>query len=60
MAERFELDEPPPATEELDQQTFAAIEEGIRDADAGRLVSSEEVRKMLPKWITKSTTRTER
>ncbi len=57
---RFELDEPPPVTEEVDQETIAAIEEGVRDAEAGRMVSSEEVRKMLPKWITKSTTRTDR
>jgi predicted transcriptional regulator len=48
---RFELDEPPPVTEQVDQETFAAIEEGVRDADAGRMVSSEEVRKLLPKWI---------
>jgi predicted transcriptional regulator len=46
--------------EEVDPETLAAIEEGIRDAEAGRMVSSEEVRKMLPKWITKSTTRTGR
>jgi len=44
---RFELDEPPPVAEEVDQEALAAIEEGIRDAEAGRMVSSEEVRKML-------------
>jgi predicted transcriptional regulator len=54
-AKRFELDEPPPVMEEADQATLAAIEEGIRDAEAGRLVSSEEVRKMLPKWINNTT-----
>lgn len=57
---RFELDEPPPAAEEVDPETLAAIEEGIRDADAGRLVSSDDVRKMIPKWITKSTTAKDR
>ncbi len=47
---RFGLDEPPPVLEETDRETLAAIEQGVRDADAGRLVSSQEVRKLLPSW----------
>jgi hypothetical protein len=43
-----------------DERTLAAIDEGIRDAKAGRTVSSEEVRKLLPKWTTASSTRKDR
>jgi predicted transcriptional regulator len=43
-----------------DEATLAAIDEGIRDAKAGRSVPAEEVRKLLPKWITASSTRKER
>ena len=37
-----------------DPDTLAAIDEGIRDAEAGRTVPIEEVRKLLPQWITAS------
>ena len=53
----YELQKPAPAVDDEDQETLAAIDEGIRDADAGRTVPSEEVRKLLPKWITASSTR---
>ena len=36
-----------------DEATLAAIDAGIRDADAGRVVSLEEVRKLIPQWIAK-------
>jgi predicted transcriptional regulator len=44
-----------PATEEVtvDAETSAAIERGIQAADAGRTVSLEEAREMIPKWISK-------
>ena len=44
-----------PVTEEVevDAETLAAIDRGIRDADEGRTVSIEEARKMIPKWISK-------
>jgi len=37
-----------------DEATLAAIDRGIKDADEGRLVPAEEVRKRMKKWITKS------
>jgi len=49
-----------PVTDDEDEATLAAIDEGIRDAKAGRSVAAEEVRKLLPKWTTGSSTRKER
>jgi predicted transcriptional regulator len=40
-----------------DDETLAAIDEGIRDAQAGRVSPIEEVRKLLPAWITASSSR---
>jgi predicted transcriptional regulator len=44
-----------PATDdvEVDAETLAAIDRGIRDADEGRTISIDEVRKMIPRRITK-------
>jgi hypothetical protein len=56
-AKKFELDSSAPILDEEDEETLAAIDEGIRDAKAGRTVPAEEVRKRLPKWITASSTR---
>jgi len=49
-----------PATEEVevDSETLAAIDRGIKAADEGRTVSLEEVREMIPKWISKRSRRT--
>ena len=41
---------------EVDKNTIAAIDRGILAADEGRLVSSEEVRKLIPQWISKFST----
>jgi predicted transcriptional regulator len=62
MAEgkKLDLNDPSPIPEEEDEETLAAIDEGTRDADAGRTVPIEEVRKLLPQWITASASRKER
>jgi len=59
-ASRINFDDPTPIDEEEDEETLAAIDEGIGDAEAGRTVPLEEVRKLLPKWITASSSRKER
>ncbi len=56
-AKEFELDKPAPILDDEDEDTLAAIDEGIRDAEAGRTVPPEEVRRLLPQWITASSTR---
>ena len=43
---------------EVDAAAAAAIKDGFRDAKEGRVVSSEEVRRLIPKWISKFSTRT--
>jgi predicted transcriptional regulator len=53
-ASRIDFNDPAPIDEEEDEETLAAIDEGIRDAEAGRTVPMEEVRRLLPKWITAS------
>jgi predicted transcriptional regulator len=44
-----------PVTEEVkvDVDTLAKIDRGIEDADGGRTVPLDEVRKMIPQWISK-------
>jgi len=49
-----------PLGDDEDEETLAAIDRGIADAKAGRTVPAEEVRKLLPKWITASSTRKKR
>ena len=38
---------------QVDAETLAAIDRGLKDADEGRTVPIDEVRKMIPKWISK-------
>ncbi len=52
-----EFRKPASALDDEDDETLAAIDEGIRDADAGRTLPAEEVRKLLPQWITPTSTR---
>lgn len=61
MAEDTPFD-PMVATDEVevDQKTLDAINRSIRAADEGRLVSSEEVRKLIPQWIPKFSTPNQR
>jgi predicted transcriptional regulator len=51
---KFDLEDPVPILVDEDAETLAAIDEGVCDAEAGRTVSSQEVRKLLPKWISAS------
>ena len=59
-AGKIDFNDPAPILGEEDEETLAAIDEGVRDAAAGRTVPIEEVRKLLPQWITDSSSRKER
>jgi predicted transcriptional regulator len=37
----------------VDAETLAAIDRGIKDADEGRSVPIDEVGKMIPEWISR-------
>jgi len=54
------LDDPAPIPDVEDEETLAAIDEGIRDADEGRTVPIEEVRKRMHEWVTASSSQKER
>ena len=51
---RIDFEDPTCIAEEEDEETLAAIDEGLRNAEAGRTVPIEDVRKLLPTWITAS------
>ena len=44
----FEFEKQDTVLDDEDEGTLAAIDEGIRDDDAGRTVPAEEVRELLP------------
>jgi predicted transcriptional regulator len=54
MADVTEID-PFVSTEEVevDDETLAAIDRGLKEADEDQDVSIEEVRKLIPQWISK-------
>ena len=56
----FEFEKQDTVLDDEGEETLAAIDEGIRDADAGRTVPAEEVRDLLPQWTTASSTRKKR
>ncbi len=62
MAEMDALDLKAPlfVDDEGDAETLAAIDQGIRDAEAGRVVPIEEVRTLPPSWTTASSSRDKR
>jgi len=47
-AKECELEKAVPIVDDEDENTLAAIDEGIGDAEAGRTVSPEVVRRLLP------------
>ncbi|MGD0793176.1 MAG: hypothetical protein ABR920_15525 [Terriglobales bacterium] len=47
-SKKFDLENPTPVVDDEDEETLAAIDEGMRDAEAGRTVPAEEVRRLLP------------
>ena len=53
-AKKFDLEDSVPILDDEDEETLAAIDEGVKDAAAGRTIPSEEVRKLLPQWISAS------
>ena len=55
MATKFQFERSLPIDEE-DRDTLAAIDEGLRDAEAGRTVPAEAVRRFLTQWISDSST----
>ncbi len=55
-AKKFDLEAPIPLLDEEDEETLAAIDDGIRDAEAGRTVPAGEVRRDLTQWISASST----
>jgi predicted transcriptional regulator len=57
---KLDLEDPDPIVEALDQETLDAIDEALREDDADEVVPIEEVRKLLPQWITASSSRRER
>jgi predicted transcriptional regulator len=59
-AKKLDLENPAPMLDDEDEETLAAIDEGIQDTEAGRVVPAEKARELLPKWITASSTRKKR
>jgi predicted transcriptional regulator len=59
-AHKFDLENPAPILDDEDEETLAAIDEGIQDADAGRVAPPEKAREVLTKWTTHSATRKKR
>lgn len=55
-ANKIDFDNPAPILEEEDEETLAAIDRGIKAADEGRVVSSEEARRRVQEWLTRSST----
>ena len=45
---------------EVDTETAAAIQRGIEDADAGRVITIDEVRERMELWLSRSSSPTQR
>jgi hypothetical protein len=46
-SKKFDLENPAPILDDEDEETIAAIDEGIRDAEADRVASAETARELL-------------
>lgn len=55
-ANKIDFDNPAPILEEEDEETLAAIDRGIKQADEGRLVPLEEAHRRVHEWLTRSST----
>jgi predicted transcriptional regulator len=53
-ANKFDVKNPAPILDDEDDETLAAIDEGIRGAEPGRVVPTEKVRQPLPIWTSNS------
>ena len=53
----FDLENPAPVVDDEYEETLAAIDEGLRDAEAGRTVPAEEIRRRLPIWTSSATSK---
>lgn len=49
-----------PLPHESDPEFLASLDEAEEDVKAGRVYSPQEVRALIPKWISESSTRAER
>jgi predicted transcriptional regulator len=47
-SKKFDLEKPAPVVDDDDEETLAAIDKGMRDAEAGRTVPARKVRRVLP------------
>jgi len=59
-ARKLDLEDSAPILDVEDAATLASIDEGIRDAEAGRVAPPEKAREVLAKWTTASSTRKRR
>lgn len=50
-AKKFDLEDPAPILDEEDDETLAAIDEGVQDAKAGRMVPAAKAREFLTTWV---------
>jgi hypothetical protein len=46
----FDLENPAPVLDDEDEETLAAFDEGIQDAEAGRVVPAEKARELPPNF----------
>ena len=59
-SKKLDLEDALSVSADEDEETLAAIDEGVRDAAEGRTIPAAEVRKLLPQWISASSTPKER